>query len=92
MSIEKKLRTTKNFVIIDHYRSGVLVDHEYLKPDEFAERVNAFDYAYKNVRHVGHLNDGTPIFVDGDGDTNFFLTMDKLAKTYELALTHIKNS
>lgn len=83
--IEKKLRTTKNFVVIDHYRSGILVDHEYIRPDDFAERINSFDCGFKNLRHVGALNDGTPIFVQGD--CSQFWTMDKIANIYEFSLT-----
>jgi len=85
MSIEKKLRTTKNFVVIDHYRSGVLVDHEYIRPDEFAERINSFDCGFHNLRHAGALNDGTPIFVEGD--LTQFWTMHKIAEIYEHSLT-----
>jgi len=87
MSIEKKTRTTKNFFVIDYYRSGVLVDHEYLRPVELALRIN--DKADPKVffEHIGFLNDGTAIFNEW-GNQKTFYTLKELGEKYHDLLTN----
>lgn len=87
MSIEKKTRTSKHFFIIDHYRSGVLVDHEYLRPPEVAERINERAETKVYFEHIGFLNDGTAIFNEW-GDPKTYHTLSELGETYHDLLTH----
>jgi hypothetical protein len=86
MSIEKKTRTSKNFFIIDHYRSGVLVDHEYLRPPKVAERINERAEEKVFFEHIGFLNDGTAIFNEW-GDQKTFYTLSELGEKYHDLIT-----